>query len=91
MDSSSGGIVVIATGTPKAAVTGPGAAVKIYNPIGTTTDYSGNFTLTDATLTQYYWLYTLGLTGATGATGPAGAMGLTARQAQRVQQDQQAH
>ena len=80
-DGVSGGAVFFAPGTPKATVTGPGAAVKIYNPIGTTTEYADNFTLTGgATFMQYLLVFTQGLTGPTGPTGPAGPTGATGAQ-----------
>jgi filamentous hemagglutinin family protein len=90
-DVTSGGSVIFATGAPKAVVTGSGAAgsgptVRIYNPIGTTIDYTGNFTLTNATLAQYSLVFVpesvgpQGPAGATGATGATGAKGDTGAQ-----------
>ncbi|MCX7173367.1 MAG: MBG domain-containing protein [Proteobacteria bacterium] len=59
-----GGSVNFAPGTPKYAVTGPGAAVTLdYTPSSytTPTDYSGNFTLTGgATLTQHMLVFVKG-------------------------------
>jgi filamentous hemagglutinin family protein len=73
------GSVIFAVGNPTFTVTGPNASVKIYNPIGTTTDYSGYFTLgtaaTLATLSQYSLVFAVGLQGATGATGLTGSIG----------------
>jgi len=77
-DGTGGGAVVFAAGTPPVAVTGPTSSAKIYSPIGVTTDYSGNFTLTGgATLAQYSYVFAVGLTGATGATGAVGPIGPT--------------
>jgi len=76
MDGVSGGTVVFDPLTPRYAVTA--GTVKIYNPIGTTTDYTGNFTLTEGTtITQYFYVFGQGLPGATGATGATGGTGAT--------------
>ena len=60
-----GGTVVFAAGTPKYAVTGPGAAVTLdYTPTSydTPTNYAGNFTLTGgATLTQHMLVFAQGV------------------------------
>ena len=84
MDSTGTGSVVFAAGTPTFTVNGPNVAVKIYNPIGTTTDYSGYFTLgtgaTLATLAQYSLVFAVGLTGATGANGTNGTNGAAGAQ-----------
>jgi filamentous hemagglutinin family protein len=78
IQATGAGSVVFTTGTPKFTVTGPGAAVKIYNPLATITDYSGYFTLTGgATLAQYSLVFAVGLQGPTGSTGPIGLTGLT--------------
>ena len=78
------GSVVFAAGAPTFSVTGPNATVKIYNPIGTTTDYSSYFTwgtgASPASLAQYSLIFAVGLTGATGATGAKGDTGATGSQ-----------
>ncbi len=72
------GSVVFAAGNPLFTVTGPGAAIKIYNPISTTTDYSGNFALSSgATLAQYSLVFAVGLQGPAGSVGPIGLTGAT--------------
>ncbi|MCK9364982.1 MAG: filamentous hemagglutinin N-terminal domain-containing protein [Syntrophales bacterium] len=77
-DGTGIGAVVFAAGTPKVAVAGPTSSAKIYNPIGVTTDYAGNFTMTEgATLAQYSYVFAQGLTGPVGPAGIQGIQGIT--------------
>jgi len=85
-DAVSGGGVIFAPGTPVAAVTGPNAAVRIFNPIGITTNYSGNFALTGgATLTQFTLLF---VPGPVGPREQPALQDLSALQGQLALQDQ---